>query len=208
MFSPKFFILSIILLNIYVLAKITIPEKYGPLNENEKKEIDTEMKKLSYFLELKQKENISSSSEGNFLEPITNKNHTDSFICKSCLKTFGTIHDFLAKKYGISVFNEVITVFCSIFLKSEICSAAINLYSPLILDSLLERYFNAEFLCTNKLVCKYSHFQYLNPDDYANYLFKDKPARINIEPNKNAPKLKILQVTDMHVDAEYLEVKY
>ena len=78
------------------------------------------------------------------------------------------------------------------------------MWAPTIIDALIEHYFDAEYICTNKLICSFSHFQRLNPDDYARELLKDKPKKaLPVITNKKI--LKVLHMSDVHTDLKYQE---
>jgi len=180
----------------------------GPFSELEYKEMREESNRIVDIL----KEHIfqSNSTTPNLIRdhissPI-NQEHKDSFVCKSCLWTFGKFHNLLDKKYGLTLFNEFLTILCSIGLKHKICQNAIDLYSSIIIDSIVEHYLDAEFICTKSKICKNSHFIELNPDDYARELLKDKPLAKVLNLDESAKTLKVLHVTDFHTDLLYNEV--
>jgi sphingomyelin phosphodiesterase len=133
-------------------------------------------------------------------------NHTDSLLCKTCLYTFNKFHQLLDKKYGLRLFEELIAKICSIGLEYEVCKNAIDLYAPVVINSLIEHYLDAEYICTNKFICKFDHYVKLNPDDYARKLLNDKPANIIPTIDEASPVLKVLHVTDIHTDMKYEEV--
>jgi hypothetical protein len=205
---------------IFVNSTINISQNNTHSNENDNlqrpltKEAFTEIKevvnKVIEFVELKEKSSNEEVKETNL------RNHTDSFICKSCLYTFNKFHIFLKKKYGFIIIEEVLAALCSLNLKHYICQKIIKLYAPTVVDSLIDHYFNPEYICTNRLICKFNHFIKLNPDDYARELLKDKPKQLNDNDKSNkqnnlihdpsAPKWKVLHVSDIHTDLEYSEV--
>jgi len=135
-------------------------------------------------------------------------NHTDGILCKTCLWTFTKFHQFLHKKHGLTLLNEILALLCATTVDYSICRKAIYLYSPQIYDAILEHYLDAEYICTKSNMCKVSHYIELNPDDYARYLLLDKPENIDLKPNEQAKKLKFLHVTDIHTDLLYKEVFY
>lgn len=142
-----------------------------------------------------------------FPEPIPG-NHTDSVICKACLWSFTKFHQFLHKKYGLTLLNEVLALLCASTVEYSVCRKAIYLYSPQVYDSILEHYLDAEFICTKTHLCKVAHYIELNVDDYAKKVLEDKPQNKPAIPNEKAPKLKFLHVTDIHTDLLYKEVKF
>ena len=132
--------------------------------------------------------------------------HDDGIICKTCLFIFRKVHDFLDQKYGFTFLLEIVKLFCQyiIGLERNVCQKAVDIYAPIITDAIIERYLDAEYLCTNKLICEYNHYQLLNPDDYAREILKDKPNKKLPEISLNKT-LKVLHMSDVHTDTLYSE---
>jgi hypothetical protein len=192
----KGIILFYLLCSVYINCQ---DNTIGPLTETEFDEMNLEVKKAVDFVIISKGLNVT---EG-YVSP---NNHTDSFICKTCLYTFTKFHNFLDKKYGLKIMNEFVALLCSIAVDYGVCRKAINLYSPIVVDAILEHYLDAEYICSSKLICKFSHYQELNADDYANRVLEDKPVDIIPEIDETAPTLKVLHVTDIHTDLFYEEV--
>jgi len=171
---------------------------HGPFSEHEYREIRNEAEKVSDF--------VFNHMINNNTTDKKLSNHTDSFVCKACLWTFTNFHNLLDKKYGMRMLDELLAILCSVATDYQVCRKAINLYSPVVLDSIIEHYLDAEYICTNKLICKFSHYVELNPDEYARELLKDKPQNFVPNINPNATILKVLHVTDIHTDLQYSEV--
>jgi hypothetical protein len=168
---------------------------YGPFSQIEYTEMTDEVNKVVDFIQLAQ----------NTTAP---NNHTDSLLCKACLFTFNNFHKLLDKKYGLRLFEELIARLCSIGLDYEVCKNAINLYAPVVINSLIEHYLDAEYICTIRMICIFDHYVKLTPDDYAKSLLSDKPAIIVPELDESASTLKVLHVSDIHTDLKYQEVYY
>jgi hypothetical protein len=185
-----------------------ISEIHGPFSAEEYKEMHDETNVIGSLLadsiksERGDKKNVLKSQ----IEAFKLGNHTDSFICKTCLWTFSKYHNLLEKKYGLTLFNQLLSLFCSIGLDYKICKEAIDLYSPTVIDSLIEHYLDAEYICTKTKICKFSHFNELDPDNYAKELLKDKPAKKLEQVDPSGHSLKVLHVTDIHTDLLYEEV--
>lgn len=204
-----------IIMLIFIIIPICYTNKneiHGPFTEEEYKE----MRQLTSLIsEILTSKNTTVSKVEGFLTSMETEigkpqervaNHTDTFICKACLWSLTRFHNLLEKKYGLFIFNDLLAVLCSIGLDFKICKAAIDLYSPTIIDSLIEHYLDAEYLCTKSHICKVSHYIELDPDDYARELLKDKPQSMKPVIDPNGKTLKILHVTDIHTDLLYLEV--
>lgn len=190
---------------------------HGPFTEAEYLEMKTEAQNLVDFIlmnnstsaESKSSELINRSGVNKIREQIENPrlaNHTDSFLCKSCLWTFTKFHNLMEKKYGLRIFNEFLAILCTVGMSHSKCHDIIDIYSPTIIDSVIEHYINAEYICTNPFICKYNHFQKLDPDEYARELLKDKPPKKEEEVDSKAETWKVLHVTDIHTDIFYTEV--
>jgi len=200
------------LVEILKTSKITklsnISEIHGPFSSEEYKEMQDETNFIVSLLadSIKSvrddKKNVAKSQ----IEAFKGGNHTDSFICKTCLWTFSKYHNLLEKKYGLTLFNQLLSLFCAIGLDYKICKEAIDLYSPTVIDSLIEHYLDAEYICTKTKICKFSHYNELDPDDYARDLLKDKPPKKIEQVDPSGPSLKVLHVTDIHTDLLYEEV--
>ena len=139
----------------------------------------------------------------NFLTNIYQ--HHDNIICKSCLFTYNSIYKFLSKKYGFKVLLEIITLLCSIGLDHEVCKGTINVYAPVLYDSLLDHYLTGNYICTLLHVCKNEHFIKLNADDYAKNILSDKPSKTRPDIDPTSPTWKVLQLADLHTDLRYVE---
>jgi hypothetical protein len=187
---------------------------HGPFTEEEYKEMQEETINVVSLIadSLIAKKNDTKSDEKlknvvkSQMEVPNYKNHTDSFICKTCLWTFSKYHNLLEKKYGLTLFNEFLSLVCAIGLDYKICKDAIFLYSPTVVDSLIEHYLDAEYICTKTKICKFSHYNELDPDKYAKELLKDKPAKKFEKADDSNTTLKVLHVTDIHTDLLYDEV--
>ncbi len=182
---------------LFLVAQLVMSDKekfFGPFNEIQYNEMKQEVDNVVNFISL----SLNSTHDPS--------NHTDSFVCKACLYTFNKFHQLMDKKYGLRLFEELLANICSIGLDYNVCKSAIDLYAPVVVDSLIEHYIDAEYICTNRLICKFDHYVELNPEDYARRLLEDKPANKLPEIDKLAPTLKVLHVTDIHTDLKYEEV--
>ena len=119
----------------------------------------------------------------------------------------------MKKKYGFNWLTRIVTWLCSWGVKYEVCEGAISLWENKVIDSIIERYLDHEYICSGRFVCKDAHYIELNPDDYAKNLLEDKPNSTQIEEyhkrnNKNLNKTyKVLHITDLHTDFKYEEVR-
>lgn len=173
---------------------------YGPFSETEHKEMRKEIDNLISFIQIKENKTALNDIPNHVTE------HTDGYLCKSCIWTFTKFHDLLKKRYGISLITEFMAILCATNVNYQVCKKAINLYEPVVTEALVEHYLNAEYICSHRFICEFSHFTYLNPDDYARELLKDKPETKLPDVDQSAPKWKVLHITDIHTDLLYSEV--
>jgi sphingomyelin phosphodiesterase len=179
-----------------------ISTQNSPLTLDEHNEITNAITNIYNFIE-KTKNNQEKIK---FLKSLSANNHKDSFLCKSCLWFFGHMHSFLMKKYGVKATFYLLTLVCSLGMSKNVCNEYLNLYGPVIYDSIVDHYINGEYVCSLTRVCKDEHFIKLNADDYAKDLLKDKPLNVTTPfIDIQAPTWKVLQVADLHVDYLYLE---
>jgi hypothetical protein len=85
-------------------------------------------------------------------------------------------------------------------------------YGDLVIPLLLDADFSADYFCAYKLnICKSPTFTTHKPQDYVDRLLNSKPANLknnnyvntlykSIEPYPNRSKLRILHVSDIHID--------
>ncbi len=205
----KFLLISMFLLeftacNIEDNIKNEISNFFGPLTKEADTEIKKAFEKIKNYIQANQ--NLISTPEKEFLSEKSSPNdHKDGIICRGCLKLYGSIQSLLLKKYGWSVLFEFVSLLCSLGLNKEVCDRYIHAYGEIVVESLIEHYLNAEFLCTFTYMCRYKHFVKLNADDYARQILADKPTQnYNFSKiNTDAPVWKVLHVADIHVDLQY-----
>jgi hypothetical protein len=219
--------LSIIVCNSDIKLE-DLPKSFGPLSQQEDLEIREALEKIKTNVNfLKEHSGVKSKSgekpdhdKNNddkkdphkflaFLSDETaalNKDHHDGIICKGCLWTFETTHKLILKKYGWKAMFDVVSLLCSIGLNHQICFEYIKAYGDIVMESLVEHYLNAEFICTFTHLCATKHFIKLTGDEYAKKILADKPLNKTMPYiDTSAPVWKVLHVTDIHVDLHYVE---
>jgi sphingomyelin phosphodiesterase len=205
----KLLLISIFLLKITSCSfqdslKIEISNYFGPLTEESTLEIKNAFEKIKNYIQ--SNKNHKRTSDNGFLsEKLSPNDHKDGIICRGCLKLYGLIQSLLLKKYGWSVLFEFASLLCSLGLNKQVCNRYIHAYGEIVVESLIEHYLNAEFICTFTFMCRYKHFINLNADDFAREILADKPT-----PNNNFSRIntqavvwKVLHVADIHVDLQY-----
>lgn len=213
----------LLLMSFFIFESVSLSDnslQFGPWNKFDTMVIDETINEIINVF--KAKKDANNQTIINSLKFLVNdgndelvNDHKDGLLCRSCLWTFGKFHNLLEKHYGLTILTTFASVICSTFLEFKICRQAVNLYTPTVLDALIEHYLDAEYICTWTHVCKYRHYVELNADDYARELLKDKPAfdkPVNVtvfESNSTyaaGKPVKFLHVSDIHTDLHYEEV--
>lgn len=128
----------------------------------------------------------------------------DTFLCKPCHYVMYNFDSFARKKLGFKVLKSILALGCSMFMNKEVCFDSINRYGDIVYDSILDHYLDSEFICSLIFVCK-NHYVPLNSEDYAREVLKDKPKVIDEPSFPSNSTLKILHLSDMHIDVYYKE---
>ena len=181
-----------------------ISDVYGPFSEDSYLEMVEGVNKVIEYISIAHSLDRSANKD-NFLSEFKQTSE-NNFICRSCLYSFTKFHDLLQKRYGFGLLREFFARICGLNQEYTVCKAALDLYEPMVTTALIDHYFNPEYICSSRFICSNIHFEYLNPDDYARELLKDKPVNVKEEPKMDGNKLKILHVTDIHTDFYYTEV--
>lgn len=122
-------------------------------------------------------------------------------LCGPCHYVMNKVHYIAKKKIGLGLLKFFVIEACSLFTKRSVCKGAIDMYADVVVDALIDHYVDAELVCTKIKVCP-KHFTKLKADDYAREVLKNKPE--TQEPTfPSSRKLKILHITDTHIDPEY-----
>lgn len=132
------------------------------------------------------------------------KNPEISPNCSKCKSLTGKIREFTLKKYGVSGLYFVLKLICSRFLDKEVCSGAIENYGGVVLDSIIKRSIDSDRICTSIKFCK-DPIPFISKEAYAKRVLSNKPPTKIVPLNKTAPELKVVQVSDIHLDLRYKE---
>lgn len=124
---------------------------------------------------------------------------------------------FIKEHYKSSGVIQLANFICRNFIKisSDACKEYIDFYTPPLFDSLLDHYFNGEYICNFHFICEIDHFKFLSADDYARDILNKSDIKNQYENKKslkhvdliniNATTWKVLQVSDIHTDLNYVE---
>ena len=135
--------------------------------------------------------------------PLTFTDNSNSeTTCNFCKNTITSIREYIVNKHGFQGFYKFVTNICSHFLDADVCSSAVAGYAPIFVENLVEDFLDEVHFCAKINLCA-DDAEYLNADDYARELLKDKPSKTKEAINKSAPVMKMLQLTDPHFDLYY-----
>ncbi len=198
----KHYLFSLIIFTVFTLCQKydELDTKFKTREEKENLVVESLLNNLTYFLQ--DLENEKNTFLNNF------SGHKDSLLCKGCQWVTKNFYGLVSKTYHrIGLFN-LLSFICDKFvhLSQAACDGYINNYGHVILDSLMDHYMTPEYICTKLSICKNIHYQLLDADDYAKNLLIDKPKTIKKSTiNNSATTWKMLHVTDIHTDTQYIE---
>ena len=130
--------------------------------------------------------------------------------CQKCLYFVRSFRQ-LKEKYGFKVLYENVkkmacSLLDSLILPKEVCQAVADNYLAVIVEGLFSKYFDSYFLCEKIDLCSVTiPKKYIDPDKYAEEVLKGKPNKEKEKINFEGKKIKMLQITDIHVDTSYKE---
>ena len=131
--------------------------------------------------------------------------------CQKCL-TFLRAFNQIKEKYGFQNLYENFKEGVCVFLESLLnlnklaCKGYVENYGEIIVENLFSKYFENDFLCEKIDLCPSEiPRKYIDPDIYAKKIIKGKPKRAKEEVGKNGKVIKVLHITDLHLDLDYQE---
>ena len=131
----------------------------------------------------------------------SNKGELACPLCKRTLLEFNNI----LNTHGTKGFFSFVKTICMFLYRHEkFCDTLIESYGYTLVNGLIDKFIKNNFLCQKLKLC-HDPNKYLNADDYAKSVLKDKPKKKKEKIKKNSKKLKLLQMTDLHYDLHYLE---
>ena len=128
--------------------------------------------------------------------------------CQKCLTFVKSIRK-IKEKYGIQNVYDNLKDLCP-WIKSSIaidaCEGYIDNYGAILIENLFSKYIEDYFLCEKIDLCPTQKPKnYINPDNYADRVLKGKQQKVKGNIKESGKKLKVLQITDLHLDIEYQE---
>ena len=180
------------------------------ITDTEKKQLEKETFELiKSNVELSQKlfSNYETKSQISFDEPelkLSRYTH-----CQKCL-TFVRKFKSIKEKYGFdALIANLKRAVCPIITKMydrDVCEGMVNKYGHLVTESFYSKFFSGYFFCEKIDLCPTEEQKnYLIADEYAKKLLEKKKNKPQEKPEKGGEILRMLQVTDLHVDPQYKE---
>ena len=127
------------------------------------------------------------------------------FSCTLCQRLIKAVTSTIREKYGYEGIEYYAELICSVALDREVCRTYVTKYGPVFIDTFLLRAGNEENLCHKLGFCPEGE-EAEDTYDYAIRVLKGKPKDKKREKiNYTAPTIKMLQLTDIHLDIQYIE---
>jgi sphingomyelin phosphodiesterase len=136
----------------------------------------------------------------------------ESLLCKSCKKIFSQINKG-DHKYQIKFWKFIATRMCMIMepYDNHVCEGAIGDLTPSVIESLITHWVDPDLICPFLNACPKVYHK-INIDEKIREILKDKPKfkkldKINNNPSFSSERrlLRILHVSDVHIDLQYAE---
>ena len=129
--------------------------------------------------------------------------------CEKCL-LFVQNFKGLKEKYGFNYLLENLkSGICDIFKGTydlDVCQGMIDKYGHIIVESFFSKFFSGYFFCEKIDLCPVEKPKnYAITDIYAKKILLNKPNTPKEKPDEKGEVLRMLQVTDLHIDPKYEE---
>ena len=129
--------------------------------------------------------------------------------CQKC-KTFLKNIKLMKEKYGFQNFYDNFkSVACILvdgfdLIAADACRSLIDKYGPYLIENIFMRHINSYYLCEKLDLCPAEiPKKFIDPELYAKRVIEGKPNKKKEKIKENGKKLKILQITDVHLDLFY-----
>ena len=197
--------LILLLFNLIYLSFCINSQNEWILSESEKEQF----KKESELLKKTNKNlyNIltNSNNENNNNPNLFLSRYTYCQKCQLFTKKLRNIRD----KYGYELFYKAVESKLCVLLKVlkidvDVCKGFVKGYLPIVTESIFSKYINDLSFCGKIKLCESTDSKsYINVDDYAKNILKNKPKRQKEKPDLLSKKWRMLQITDLHLDLLY-----
>lgn len=124
--------------------------------------------------------------------------------CSSCKFLVKNFHTLLNQDLVFNNVKQVLNFVCGYILDKSVCGDYVGRYAEAFYTSLISKNLDEDFICSLFELCTYN-YEKLNADDFASRILKDKPKTPVIPQYPSEKTLKVVHLTDMHVDPMYQE---
>lgn len=132
--------------------------------------------------------------------------------CQKCINFIKSLRQ-IRDKYSLqTLYDNLKKVVCPLLkskLDPEACVGFVNNYGNIIMENIFSRYVDSYYLCEKIDLCPIEiPKKFINIENYAKNILKEKdniPISQKEKIDENGTKLRMLQVTDIHLDLEYKE---
>ena len=179
------------------------------MTDVEKKQLEQETLELLHTnIELYKKfvSNYLSKNDENSEEPTLGLSRYT--YCQKCLSFVKQFKD-MKNAYGLdSIVQNLKAVACPLIKASvfdkDVCEGFIDKYGHVVIDSFFTKYFSGYFFCEKIELCPVEVAKnYSNTEKYAKRVISDKKYKPKEKPKENGKIIRMLQITDLHIDREY-----
>ena len=132
------------------------------------------------------------------------KSMDTDFSCTLCQRVIKAVTSTIREKYGYEGIEYYAELLCSVALDRGVCNTYITKYGPVFIDTIILRAGNEENLCHKLGFCLEGE-EAEDTYDYAIRVLKGKPNKKREDIDFTAPRIKMLQITDIHLDVQYKE---
>ena len=132
--------------------------------------------------------------------------------CLKCISFVKSVKD-IKNKYGYKgIYENMKTSVCPVLnqfkkMDEDVCKGFIDGYGAIVLENFFSRYIDSHYLCEKVDLCPVlTQKKFINPDSYANRVLNGKKSDKKRESiNETGKRLRMLQITDLHLDPKFKE---
>ena len=129
--------------------------------------------------------------------------------CQKCMNFILSLRQ-IKDKYGLdALYTNIKKVACPLLVKkiaTPACEGLIDNYGYIIMENIFSRYIDSYYLCEKIDLCPVENpKKIINVDDYVKRVLKNYEYKPKEDIKKGGNTLRMLQITDLHLDLEYKE---
>ena len=206
-FSNLSVVLILILFNISICSNLFFQWR---ITDIEKKQLEKETFELiKSNVELSQKLFSNYKTKAQILNEEPELKLSRYTHCQKCL-TFARQFKAIKEKHGFDALMQNLKKVVCPLVKSkfdeDVCEGMANKYGHLVTQSFYSKFLSGYFFCEKIDLCPTEEQKnYLSADEYAKKLLENKGSKHKEKPYKGGEILRMLQVTDLHIDPQYKE---